>query len=80
LLGSKYNLKTKKLVLGFIGSITAYEGLDVLIKATDELIKEGYDISLLIVGDGLEKKKFEKLSKSKDIIFVGMYDPLGHFV
>jgi glycosyltransferase involved in cell wall biosynthesis len=71
LLANKYNLKTKKLVLGFIGSITAYEGLDVLIKATDELIKEGYDISLLIVGDGIEKKRFEKLSKSKDIIFVG---------
>ena len=66
----KYNLKDK-IVVGFIGSITAYEGLEYLISAVEELLSDGYNLSLLIVGDGKEKNRFEKLAKSKEIIFTG---------
>lgn len=39
-------------VVGFIGSLTHYEGLDLMIEAVSRLIQEGMNLSLLIVGDG----------------------------
>ncbi len=66
----KHNLHGK-IVVGFIGSITGYEGLDNLIVAVDELIADKYNISLIIVGDGNGKNKFEKIAKSDQIIFTG---------
>lgn len=60
-----------KVVIGYIGSITGYEGLKELILAVDELIEEKIDIVLLIVGEGREKYNLQKLAKSKDIIFTG---------
>ncbi|WP_368449330.1 glycosyltransferase [Cobetia amphilecti] len=38
-------------VIGYIGSLTAYEGLDVLTEACADLIKTGEKIHLLLVGD-----------------------------
>jgi glycosyltransferase involved in cell wall biosynthesis len=66
----QYNLKSK-MIIGFIGTITAYEGLDILISTINELVLEGYDITLMIVGDGLEKQRFEKLVKVPNIVFTG---------
>lgn len=67
---NKYGLDGK-IVIGYIGSITGYEGLKELILAVDELIEEKIDIALLIVGEGREKYNLQKLAKSKDIIFTG---------
>jgi len=66
----KYHLKNK-ITIGFIGSLTAYEGLEYLISAVEDLINDGYNLSLLIVGDGDEKKKLESLTTSQQIIFTG---------
>jgi len=66
----KYQLKDK-IVIGFIGSLTNYEGLQELVNAVDELIEENLNIALLIVGGGREKEKLQKLAKSKHIIFTG---------
>jgi len=67
----KYNLKDK-FVIGFIGSITKYEGLYELIKSIDRLYYDGYeDIVLMIVGDGKELESLKKLSNSQNIIFTG---------
>lgn len=41
-----------KTVIGFIGSLTKYEGLEFLIDAVDGLAKKGSPVALLIVGDG----------------------------
>lgn len=38
-------------VIGYIGSLTPYEGLDVLIEACADLIKAGEKIHLVLVGD-----------------------------
>ncbi len=38
-------------VIGFIGSINAYEGLDTLVAACQKLIDRGQKIKLLLVGD-----------------------------
>lgn len=66
----KYKLKNK-IVIGFIGSITGYEGLEQLIQSVNQLINEGLNLSLIIVGEGREKYKLERLANSRDIIFTG---------
>jgi glycosyltransferase involved in cell wall biosynthesis len=67
----KYNLQGKT-VVGFLGSLTKYEGIKELVIAINELTKEGYDdIVLIIVGDGREKIYLESLVESKNIIFTG---------
>lgn len=46
------NIPATATVLGYIGSIEKYEGLQVLAKAIAELIEESHEIYFLIVGDG----------------------------
>jgi glycosyltransferase involved in cell wall biosynthesis len=60
-----------KIVLGYIGSITGYEGLKELILAVDELISQKVNIALIVVGEGRERDNLQQLAKSKDIIFTG---------
>jgi len=68
---NRYNLKDK-FVIGFIGSLTGYEGLKELVLSVESLVKDGLkDIVLMIVGEGREKKNLESLVKSKNIIFTG---------
>lgn len=38
-------------VVGYVGSFSAYEGLDTLIEACSELVKKGEKLKLLLVGD-----------------------------
>ena len=64
-----------RFVVGFIGSITIYEGLDLLIKAVANLVNQGLQISLVVVGDGSELEKLQAIaastSASEQIIFTG---------
>ena len=73
----KYNLK-KYHVLGFIGSITSYEGLDLVIKAlkvlNDQMVLDK-KFKFLIVGDGQYRSNLQKLTEELNlqdyVIFVG---------
>jgi PEP-CTERM/exosortase A-associated glycosyltransferase len=62
-------------VLGFIGSFYDYEGLDLLISAMTELIKEDDSFRLLLVGGGVQEQKLKEqvalLSLDDYIIFTG---------
>jgi glycosyltransferase involved in cell wall biosynthesis len=69
-LAKKYHLDNQ-FIIGFIGSLTAYEGLENLINATKQLVEDGLNIVLMIVGDGKEKEKLTKIAKSQHIIFTG---------
>lgn len=51
-------------VLGFIGTLTLYEGVDLILKAGSELIQEGWPLSLLIVGNGLAYNHLTELAAS----------------
>jgi len=67
----KYGLEDK-CVIGFLGSLTGYEGLKELVESVNELVEEGYDdLVLMIVGDGREKESLEKLANVKHTIFTG---------
>lgn len=46
-------------VIGYVGSILDYEGLELLIVAADKLRAERDDFAVLIVGDGAEYEKFQ---------------------
>ena len=61
--------------VGFVGSLYAWAGLDLLLEAIYELQAEGYQISLVVVGDGEMKQAWEeqaqKLGLEEQVKFVG---------
>jgi len=70
----KYRLMDQT-VVGYIGSMTKYEGLDLLIEAMRQIKIECPNVKVLLVGDGAEKtrleKKVEELGLSSDVMFAG---------
>ena len=71
----KYRLEGR-LVVGFIGSFTAYEGLDALLDAVLELNWRGFPVSLLMVGDGADNlQRMKALHQARGshpaVIFTG---------
>ncbi len=63
------------LILGFIGSFYAYEGLPLLIEAMPDILKENKKIKLLLVGGGPDeakmKAKIKQLGIEDQVIFTG---------
>lgn len=61
--------------VGFVGSLYAWAGLDLLLEAIYELQSEGYLISLVIVGDGEMKQSWSEQSQTlgleEQVQFVG---------
>jgi len=68
----RYGIKDK-FVIGFLGSLTKYEGLYELISGVQGLYDDGYtDIVLMIVGDGREFEALKQKANSYPcIIFTG---------
>lgn len=70
----KHNL-TEKFVIGWTGSFRNFHGLDLLILAYKKVAFKFPDCVLLLVGDGLERKKLEELVLQNDlnglVIFAG---------
>jgi glycosyltransferase involved in cell wall biosynthesis len=70
----KYKLGGK-LVIGFVGSIFPYHGVDILIRAFSVLLKKRSDLVLFIVGDGYVIPGLKKLARSlsidQNVIFTG---------
>ncbi len=63
------------MVLGFIGSFYAYEGLPLLIAAMPEILNKQKNVKLLLVGGGPDeqklKQKIDELRLSDKVIFTG---------
>lgn len=51
LLRNKFGIDKDCKVIGYIGSFSPYEGLDVLLDACTELVQRGENLKLLLVGD-----------------------------
>jgi PEP-CTERM/exosortase A-associated glycosyltransferase len=64
-----------KLLLGFIGSFYAYEGLSVLLHALPGMLKQNPDIRILLVGGGPQEKELKalaaRLGLEDKVIFTG---------
>jgi PEP-CTERM/exosortase A-associated glycosyltransferase len=64
-----------KIVLGFIGSFYAYEGLPLLLEALPRILEKQPETRLLLVGGGpqeaLIKQKTSELGLEKQVIFTG---------
>ncbi|MBJ6367257.1 glycosyltransferase family 4 protein [Snuella sedimenti] len=61
ILKRKINIRPDDFLLLYVGRIETNKGVQFLIESFNTLLKKGYDrIHLLIVGDGMLKKKLEK--------------------
>ncbi len=63
-----------KIVIGFIGSWYAYEGLDLLLRALPQALKTRPDLAVLLVGGGPAEEKLRALARELDL------DPFVRFV
>ena len=70
----KYDLRDR-VVMGFIGSFTAYEGLEHLLDAVLELKWRNLPVSMLLVGDGAGLARLRELHRARGshpaVIFTG---------
>jgi len=61
--------------IGFVGSLYSWAGLDLLLETISELQQEGYEIFLVVVGDGEMEQTWsqqaEKLGLGEKVKFVG---------
>lgn len=75
----KLGIAPNAFVIGFIGSLTHYEGLDELVEAVAGLKAEGLDVTLLVVGDGPAsiglRHKAEMLGIDRRLIMPGKIPP-----
>jgi PEP-CTERM/exosortase A-associated glycosyltransferase len=73
-LQKQYNLE-ESVVVGFIGSFYAYEGLDLLLRAIPLVLKRFQNIKVLLVGGGPQENALKTLAKdlniSERVIFTG---------
>jgi PEP-CTERM/exosortase A-associated glycosyltransferase len=64
-----------KLLLGFIGSFYAYEGLSLLLRALPEILSGNPDVRVLLVGGGPEESELKnlavRLGVEDKVVFVG---------
>ena len=62
-------------LIGFVGSMFPYHGVDILIDAFNLVQKDNRKIKLMIIGDGIVlnnlKSQVEKLNLKNDVIFTG---------
>ncbi len=74
---AKYNL-VDHLVLGFVGSFYAYEGLALLLEAVPIIIKQLNNIKVLLVGGGPEEQRLRQqvidLDIEQYVVFTGRVD------
>jgi glycosyltransferase involved in cell wall biosynthesis len=75
-LKQKLGIESDAIVLGYIGSLVSYEGLDLLLKALPEVKKKADNpFKLMIVGDGAFMEQLQtladELNLQEDVLFTG---------
>ena len=66
-LRNEYDL-VGKIVIGWVGSFRSFHGLEDLIEVFDQVHRELPQTILLLVGDGIERQKIEKLVATKQLL------------
>jgi glycosyltransferase involved in cell wall biosynthesis len=63
------------IVIGFVGSISEWHGVELLIYLQERLFQENYNVTTIIVGGGRQLDELKELSKQKhlgkQVMFVG---------
>ena len=54
---ARLGLPGERLVIGAVGRLTAVKGFDLLIRATDQLLRQGLGLEVLLVGEGEERAR-----------------------
>jgi starch synthase len=54
-------------VLGFVGSLVPWQGVDNMIQAIAEIHRQGIPVGVLIVGDGPDRTRLEALAKAEGL-------------
>src|SRR2546426_577277 len=54
-------------ILGFVGNLVPWQGVDVLIRTAGELRRRGRPTHILIVGDGPDRRRLETLSVNEGL-------------
>lgn len=61
--------------IGFVGNFASWQGIDILLEVVHSLHHDGYEIFLVLVGDGHKRKELEEKTKelglSEYVAFVG---------
>jgi glycosyltransferase involved in cell wall biosynthesis len=58
---ARQNVPTGRLVVGAVGRLSEEKGFDILIRAADRLLREGFDFEVWIVGTGDRRTALEKM-------------------
>jgi glycosyltransferase involved in cell wall biosynthesis len=61
------NLNPSRLLIGAAGRLSPEKGFDLLIRAGSELLREGFDFELVIVGEGGEFESLQKLIQELNV-------------
>lgn len=61
--------------IGFVGNFASWQGIDILLEVVNSLHHDGYEIFLVLVGDGPKRKELEEKTKeyglSEFVEFIG---------
>ncbi|MGP9604700.1 glycosyltransferase family 4 protein [Brachybacterium sp. AOP42-E1-35] len=58
---------TGKTVIGYVGSVLDYEGIELILQAAQQLARTREDFHVLIVGDGAELERFKLFVQEKSL-------------
>lgn len=72
---SQWNIPSQKPVVGVVARLVPQKNIGALIELAGQLSREGCSFSLVIIGDGPERKRLEELSRkyglSRQTVFTG---------
>lgn len=74
-----FHLSEKALIITFVGRLAVVKGLPLLLDAVNIIKHSGYDVCLLLVGDGEERSALEyyvnRCELTKNVFFLGNISP-----
>lgn len=57
----RHNIPPDRLVIGAVGRLSPEKGFDLLIRAVSQLLHKGLNVQLLIIGEGDERSRLERI-------------------
>lgn len=75
----KHKISDDDVVIGYIGTITYYEGIEYILECLKKLVDESYAVKFLMIGDGNYKHEITKIIKEYQLEdYVIILDKMNH--